>query len=150
MKRFMKSMVHPTYVMLSEGGMTIEQVAKVFKVSHTTFYRWIREHPTLAKAVQDGRDKWDSLTAEESLKKRIQGMEVIEETSEHDPETGKMLVTKRVKKYLAPDVSAIRIWLNNRDPERWRDKIIVEDGASDLSERLRKAEERLGNGKAST
>ena len=149
MKKYRRTYDKPAYVMASEAGMTNEQIAKTFGILLGTFERWMREHPYFANAVRKGRDVWDSKTAEESLKKRIMGMDVIEETSEYDDETGQMVLTKRVRKHLAPDVAAIRIWLNNRDPERWKDKIIVEDGASDLAERLRKAEERIGNGKAS-
>jgi transposase len=149
MKKYRRTYNRPAYVMASEAGMTNDQMAKAFGISLGTFERWMREHPHFANAVRSGRDAWDSKTAEESLKKRIMGMDVIEETSEYDDETGQMVLTKRVKKYLAPDVAAIRIWLNNRDPDRWKDKIIVEDGASDLAERLRKAEERISNGKAS-
>lgn len=149
MKKYRRTYNRPAYVMASEAGMTNDQMAKAFGISLGTFERWMREHPIFADAVRKGRDVWDSKTAEESLKKRITGMEVIEETSEVDPETGQMFVVKRVRKHLAPDVAAIRIWLNNRDPDRWKDKIIVEDGASDLAERLRKAEERVSNVQAS-
>lgn len=145
----------PTYIMLAEGGMTIEQVAKVFGISAPTFYRWMREHPTLAEAVQKGRDAWDNRVAEECLKKRVTGFEYNEVTTELreaiDPLTGeiqaKMTPVKIVTKTVVPDVAAISKWLNNRDPDRWKDKILVEDTASDLAERLRKAEERI-NGKS--
>lgn len=149
MKKYRRTYNRPAYVMASEAGMTNVQMAKAFGMSIGTFDRWMRDHPTFANAVRTGRDVWDNKVAEECLKKRIMGMDVIEETSEVDPDTGMMVPVKRVKKHLAPDVAAIRIWLNNRDPDRWKDKIVLEDASSDLAERLRKAEERISNAQAS-
>ena len=58
------------------------------------------------------------------------GYETVEEVEEpvEDKETGEvqMRVTKRVKKQVAPDVTAQIFWLKNRKPAEFRDKHDVE------------------------
>lgn len=60
---------------------------------------------------------------EQALLERALGYRYTEETRERvkDPKTGEysMTVTKRVRKQMAPNTSALFFWLKNRMPEQW-------------------------------
>lgn len=60
---------------------------------------------------------------EEALFQRALGYRYTEETRERvkDPATGQysMVVTKRVRKQMAPNTSALFFWLKNRLPQQW-------------------------------
>lgn len=59
----------------------------------------------------------------QALLERALGYRYTEETRERvkDPATGQyaMVVTKRVRKQMAPNTSALFFWLKNRLPQQW-------------------------------
>lgn len=134
-------------------GSTVEQLAKYFGVSLSTLRGWMREHPELKEAVREGRYTFDNEHVEKALLQRALGYEFTETTrepvvviqgGEKTLVDRKMRVTKKVKKHLPPDTGAAKHWLNNRDPEKWKDKSEVEHGVTGaLEDALTKANRRL-------
>lgn len=121
------------YVACKEGGFTLPKLAKLFGVVTSTVSLWIKTHPTFSDAVKKGRDEFNVSTAEDCLLKRLKGYSYNETTKEAKTTTdsdGKvtteLVVTKVVKKSVAPDTTAQIFFLKNRDPKRWRDKQEVE------------------------
>ena len=86
----------------------------------------MRDHKEFLDAIESGRDLWTNAKVKASLAKRAIGFRFTETTMEQqtDKETGetKMVPVRKVRKYVPPDVSAIKHWQTNRDPEKWRDK----------------------------
>ncbi|SDP85821.1 helix-turn-helix domain-containing protein, partial [Desulforhopalus singaporensis] len=127
------------YVACVEGGFTVSKVAKLFGVDRATVYRWMDNHESFRDSIKSGRDKFDTMTAEDSLLKRIKGYRTKESTQELkiiiDPETGeteeKLVTTKTVNKAVASDVTATIFFLKNRAPERWRDAKHLEHTGKD-------------------
>lgn len=103
----------------SRAGLTDAEVAEEFGVDVRTVHRWKKSHPEFAKALIETKALLDS-RVELSLYRRALGYSYKE--VEVTLEGGE--VTKRVErvKEVPPDISAIRLWLTNRDAANWRDK----------------------------
>jgi len=123
---YRETFIEQARVACLEFGATDVQLGKLFGVTAKSVREWKKSKPGFAEAVQEGKDRFDSLNVEKALLNRALGYdyyEVTEEASrEADAVTGqaKMIVTKRVKKHVYPDVGAASIWLFNRHPDRWK------------------------------
>jgi len=109
----------------SEIGLIGKQIAHNIGINHTTLYDWMQKFPELAEAIRDGRKIIDE-QVENSLLKRAMGYQYEEETLGINYD-GKMVVVKKVLKSQAPDVTAQILWLKNRQPELWRDKVKIQN-----------------------
>lgn len=102
-------------------GAIDEELAEFFEVSVTTIKSWKSNHPGFLAAIKKGKIAADSKVAER-LYERAMGYS--------HPEThvsnfkGEITKTELTKHY-PPDTVAAFIWLKNRQPEKWRDKIEV-------------------------
>lgn len=125
----------------AEGGFTDARLAKLFKVAKPTIVGWRQKYPAFAAACQEGKDAFAVATAETCLLKRVEGYAYTEDTykpvfsllrpegSEDElPPAGlgdddkKMVLVRRVKKNLPPDVAAIRFLLANLEKRRWAER----------------------------
>jgi hypothetical protein len=136
-------------------GLTLNQLATAFGVSVTSIKNWQQKYPSFARAIQQGRDDFDSQNVQMSLLKRALGYQFVEETRalrtwiEKDPETGEeversgLVVVKTVTKHVVPGTTAQIYWLNNRQKTRWRLKVESEHSQDeDFVTLLREARER--------
>jgi len=124
----------------SRHGFTRDDLAAAFGAHPATINAWMRRYPAFAEAVQKGKDVFDCGVAVGSLLRRVTGYNLIEETRELRPTgeiefdflTGEekpvmaLVPVKQVTKHLPPDVGAIKMWLVNRAPDRWKEKSAVE------------------------
>lgn len=108
-------------IVCAESGFSDAKLANLFGVSVSTLNSWKHEHPEFLESIRRGKDTWDTSTAEHCLFKRVCGYEFKEVTKEINPATGKMRITKIVKKEIPGDVKAQTFWLRNRNRERWPD-----------------------------
>ena len=113
----------------ARDGLSNEQIAHNMGITFQTLYKWQDKYSELREALKRGKEVVDR-EVENALLKRAMGYETVEEVEEpvEDKETGEvqMRVTKRVKKQVAPDVTAQIFWLKNRKPAEFRDKHDVE------------------------
>ena len=113
----------------ARDGLSNEQIAHNMGITFQTLYKWQDKYSELREALKKGKEVVDR-EVENALLKRAMGYETVEEVEEpvEDKETGEvqMRVTKRVKKQVAPDVTAQIFWLKNRKPAGGRDKHDVE------------------------
>lgn len=144
----------------ADKGLTDEALADYLHISRRSLYKYKREHPEFAEAVQRGKDVFDSRVVESKLLERACGYYYDEETSElsatqlpdGNPGVAEMILVKIVRKHVIPDVGAISLWLKNRNPKRWREiqNIIIEDAEEELTvEQAKKILEEIehaGNG----
>jgi len=110
----------------SETGASDGQLAKILigqATARSTISDWKKRYPEFGQAVREGKDEFDVGVAEKQLQKRIKGYSYIEtvEESEDGPK-GIRVVTKKYRKKVGPDTTAIIFYLKNRHPERWQDK----------------------------
>ena len=104
-------------------GLIDEQIAGKLGISMTTFYRWQTEHREFREALKKGKAPVD-IAVENSLLKRAMGYEYEEVMTEiiEMPDGSKRRHIKKTTKQVIPDVTAQIYWLNNRRPDRWRNR----------------------------
>lgn len=109
----------------ARDGLTDEQIAKNIGINRTTLYDWKKKEVNIADALKKGKEIID-FEVENALLKRALGYEYEEETYENG------ILTKKVKKQVAPDTTAQIFWLKNRKKEQWREKVEVVKTDEDL------------------
>lgn len=106
---------------LAVKGATNEEIAEAFGISVRTFIRWKNQYESLAKAVDEGKNRAD-VNVEKSLYQRATGYEVTETESTIDMDKDgnpKPVRIKTIKKQVIPDTMACMYWLNNRQRKHW-------------------------------
>ncbi|MGC6358379.1 helix-turn-helix domain-containing protein, partial [Pasteurella multocida] len=110
-------------------GATDKDIANFFEVSESTLNNWKNEYPEFLESIKKGKMLADANVAER-LYKRALGYEapdvdirVIE---------NKIVETPLIKHY-PPDPTSAIFWLKNRQPEKWRDKQVIDHTNSDSS-----------------
>lgn len=104
-------------------GFTRERLAEFFQVATSTLYDWQSKHVEFREALYRGGLYADSEVAL-SLFDRAVGS-VTPDT--HVAVIDGQVVMTPVDKHYPPDVGAARMWLKNRQPEMWKDKVEVEE-----------------------
>ena len=130
------------------GYYSIKSLARRLKVNKTTISRWLDERPEFKEAVDEGRRNHDEGVTELALhsqEKLIRGFSTTEKTFEpalvtRNQKTGvlevdegsdekdvekSMVLTKVVKKRVAPSQASVRLQLQARD-KRYRPNATVE------------------------
>jgi predicted DNA-binding protein YlxM (UPF0122 family) len=131
---------------IEDSGFSMFKLAKLFKVTRSTIYRWIEFQAEFSDAVKEGRRVYEGQKIHKSLVKRAVGFSYVETTQEDI--NGEMKTVKKVKKYFPPDVAAIKHWQVNMDPDNWSDKQRHElTGLDALGEKLAKAHKRVEESK---
>jgi hypothetical protein len=104
------------------NGATEEEVYKKLGVSHTTFYKYKKEHSELLEALKT-REEADA-RVEAALFKRATGYDYLEEYTYQrvNKDESVSQETRYIKKHVPPDTTAALAWLNNRRKETWRQK----------------------------
>jgi hypothetical protein len=124
-------------VACAEGGFTDKKLALLFDVAKSTINEWKKDHPEFKEALKKGKDFFDTEVVEKAFLKRCTGFAYNETT--HEPqitkvlkgdgtqeEIYKMVVTKRVRKFVVPSARGCMDWLTNRAPDRWKKSKHVE------------------------
>ena len=101
-------------------GLSVKAIAEdKIGVAQTTLTNWRQQSPELDKALTVTEDLVDG-QVEGALLRRALGYDYFEETWALDPDTGREVLTKKVKKHVPADVKAIAMWLFNRRGDAWR------------------------------
>lgn len=99
-------------------GVPVAKIATDYiGISGRAFQKWRNEFPRLQEAVLAAKEV-ANMSVEEALLQRATGYDYWEET--HELVEGQLVLTKKVKKHMPPDVKAIMHYLYNRLPNRWR------------------------------
>jgi hypothetical protein len=113
-------------LLIEKSGFSITNMAKLFNVSRSTIYVWLDEHTRFMDNIRKGRKHFEGIKVHKALEKRAIGYRYTETVKELDPKTGTMRTVKKTSKQMAPDVSAIKHWQVNMDPDNWKDKKYVD------------------------
>jgi len=120
-----------------EEGADDTQLIDAMKITSSTFYAWLKDHPEISEAIALGRGR-ARVQIENALFIRAKGGKVElkkpfkRRIREYDPATGKCILDEEiyedrtVEEYIPPDTQAIKFWLTNRVPDRWAEKVVVE------------------------
>ena len=113
----------------AKAGLTDDQIAHNMGIAVSTLNEWKRRFPQITESLKKSKVVADQ-EVENAMYKSAIGYYVDEEIQELclDTQTGKskLITTKRSRKWCPPSVTAQIFWLKNRQPDRWRDKVIQE------------------------
>jgi hypothetical protein len=104
---------------LCKLGATDIEIAEFFGVNEVTFYRWKAKYPDFCKAVRSAKQEADE-RVERSLYHRAVGYTF---SSEKVFQYCGEIIRAKTKEHFPPDTAACTLWLKNRRPDQWRDKI---------------------------
>lgn len=100
-------------------GASDKELADFFHVDERTINRWKNDHPKFCQSIAQGKAAADANVAER-LYQRALGYEHPEvHVSNYQ---GEVTLTPLTKHY-PPDTQAASLWLRNRQPDKWRDKV---------------------------
>lgn len=109
-------------------GMTDAEMAAFFEVTEDTVNEWKKVHPEFSVSIKSGKANADADVAEK-LYRRACGYSheavKIFMPAGHD----KPFYAPYTEHY-APDTQAASLWLRNRQPAKWRDKVDMEHSGS--------------------
>ena len=100
-------------------GATDKRLAELFEVSEATIDNWKRDYPEFLGSLKAGKEIADANVAS-SLYQRALGYSHAEDDIR--ALNGAIVITKTIKHY-PPDTAAATLWLKNRQPQTWRDKV---------------------------
>ena len=103
----------------ARDGLTEKEIADNMGIAYSTLREWKEKYPALSAPLKEGKDVPDR-RAENALFKRVVGCKIAEETINYGPDD-EVLSRKVVIKELPPEPGAIKMWLKNRMPEKWRE-----------------------------
>jgi len=111
-------------LLLIEGwardGLTYEQIAKNMGISRSTLHEWEKSFSDISDALKKGREVVVR-ELENALVKRAKGYETEEEIYERNKE-GEVVLSRKIRKTVPPDTTALIFALKNMSPDKWRDK----------------------------
>lgn len=129
----------------ARDGLTDEQIAENMGIATSTFYEWKKKEKEFSESLKKGKEVID-FEVENALLKRALGYEYEEETYENG------ILTKKVKKQIAPDTTAQIFWLKNRKPNTWKDRVETDEdkeavaNASQVIAKIRKVAQEYTDG----
>lgn len=112
-------------------GLTDEQIAHNIGINPGTLYDWQNRFPQISEALKRGKAPVD-IAVENALLKRALGYDYEETVTEvvEMPDGSKRKHIKKTTKQVVPDVTAQIYWLNNRRPDRWRNKAVADNSGT--------------------
>jgi len=115
------------------------ELAEKIGITRSTLYQWIKTYPDISDAISRGRtDARKCAEVEETLGKRATGYTIELQKAikvkrvEYDETTGRRLREVETVEYaieqqhVPADVQAIKFFLTNRAPERWKNHVEVD------------------------
>lgn len=105
---------------LAINGATDDEIADDIGVSVRTVSRWYNKYPEFRQAVRYGKERADE-RVERSLYQRAVGFEA--DTVKIGFFEGSPVFAEH-REYFPPDVGAAKMWLTNRQPKDWREKVV--------------------------
>ena len=100
-------------------GATDFELADFFKVDTRTIYRWKNVHDDFCQALIVGKENSDT-RVERALFNRAVGYSY--ESEKIFQSQGEIIRAATVE-HVPPDPSAAKLWLTNRKPNDWRDRV---------------------------
>lgn len=104
-------------------GATDEKMADFLGVNPDTFHEWKKVHPSFSESITRGKEGADAEIAQ-ALFHRAKGYSHAEDDIRTVSVGGasEIVITPTIKHY-PPDTPAASLWLRNRQPKLWRDKV---------------------------
>jgi hypothetical protein len=103
---------------MAKLGGTDFEIAEELGVSTMTLWRWRSKYPDFCYVLNEGKDAFDD-RIERSLAQKAAGYSYHSEKIMSFEGT---VIRADTVEHVPPDVGAIKMWLGNRRPDKWKDK----------------------------
>lgn len=117
-------------------GMSYESIAERIGIATTTLFAWRKRFPEIEAALKQGKELVD-YKVENALLKTALGYRTKESKVITLMRGGKVaeITRETVEKEVSPNVSAIKMWLNNRCNDKWKNNrdVFTEEQEEDAS-----------------
>jgi hypothetical protein len=143
---------------LAAQGLNDREICEKLEIVERTFYRWLKEYDDFSHEIKRGRDDQISIV-KNSLFQRAKGFDILVEKPmvvSLGNNMGSEIQMATYTEKVLPDVSAIKTFLYNRDPENWKERRAVEMSGSieipvpltreERAKRKKEIEEQIKNG----
>lgn len=117
------------------------EIADFFNIAVSTLNNWKKNKDGFMESLKDGREGAD-MNVVVGLYERACGYSHIETKVFFNQ--GK-ITTHDVTKIYPPDPISIKYWLNNRQSEKWREKVEVEQSNSNMTDVIASLIDKLPN-----
>ena len=119
----------------ARDGYTMMDISNKIGVDNDVFLRWKDRYPEIRQAVSKGKELVD-YQVENALLKSALGYKTKEVKVTTTMRYGKVVETikEETDKEVAPNVSAIQMWLYNRQKEKWKNMNAAKNVFDDLEE----------------
>ena len=99
----------------ARDGLTDKEIAEKMGINKSTLYEYKKKYTDFANALKENKRVADA-KVEQALYKNAIGYHYKEESM---APSGKI---QEIRRYAKPQTSAQKMWLRNRQPDKWRDK----------------------------
>lgn len=137
---YTKDCIRQAHVACSYMGAGYKELARLFGITTQRLHKWLVKHDALRVAVREGMDYWNIKEVEASLAHIAKGYDYVQTTTK---KSSKLVRTRSGKsevvpleevttrnEHVSPNVTAIMFFLQNRNPERWKNVRHVEANVS--------------------
>lgn len=108
-------------------GLTDAEIAAYFGVDERTLNNWKEAHHAFFQSLMAGKISADANVAD-SLYRRAMGEVVFIEKRVKNDATGEYEII-RLSQQVPSDPGAAKLWLTNRQPAKWREKVTLQGDA---------------------
>ena len=116
---------------LTRSGLNLDVVASELGVSLKTLYDWKNKYPDFLQALEAGKEDADDIV-KASLYQRATGYD-HKAVKIFMPANADSPVYAPYVEHVPPDVGAIKMWLTNRKPKDWKDKVEFDANINNIS-----------------
>jgi hypothetical protein len=106
-------------------GLTDIEIADFYDVSEQTINAWKNNYPSFLEAMRSGKVDADSRVTRALYKSAVGEHFVEEERPVSDGNGGTEIIT--VKKQVPPNYQAQSLWLRNRRPKDWKERVDIKE-----------------------
>lgn len=99
-------------------GATDADLGGFFEVPESTINNWKKAHKEFLESIKKGKVLADAEVAARLYERALGYTHPEEKVFQNNGE----IITHQTTKHYPPDTTAAAIWLNNRKPDRWRNK----------------------------
>lgn len=125
----------------ARDGLIDEQIANNLGISVDTFYKYKKKYPEFSEALKKGKEVSD-YEVENALFKKATGY-IIKLNKQKVTKDGDIIeITEEM--YMQPDTTAQIFWLKNRRPDKWRDKVELNNENEKTLEKLDEVLKNIG------
>lgn len=122
-------------------GATDAGMGEVFGVSEQTINAWKQKHPSFLESIARGKRVANAKVAGALFERACGYSHPEDKIMQYE---GKTIIVATTRHY-PPDTAAISLFLRNREPELWKEKVEVATTDNDLPDKLRAARFRVNS-----